>query len=497
MPWMAAVLAAGYVLFFWSDPIGEHVWSPLGTDMMHPDSDSFFLSQSASLYRRLGYPVFLEVVKVLFGTVDAVPRIQLVLLGASAVFLGWALGRVVAPMSAVLNRRVARACVCACVFLSLSVTAVTRFHAYVLAEGLAIPLMFVLIGLAALFVARPSTRRAMAVAFVLGLLVSVRPAAWFFLPGLPFLFFLSRNRRTEKAHRIALVAAIPFVLVAGIEKISRTVVGNASGTTERSFTSRRLFAKALMLNADSVTPAHLRRDTAVANLVADARSTMAPLRDLVRRAPTWRIRATILRNAEMTAEGRTFRRLFSWRIDDLAEGRDASGQELLDKIAWSILLAEPVQWAANARMHWTALWFLYSSNDLGSASLYASYVEDVKDSPISRGAMIADPVAMAPEPAGIVLASRVWVGVAFSISLFALAFAFRERLRRGSREIDDSLILAATLAFIVHSYFFGIAFVASVHARYSFFVAPLQVICFVLFAGWAMQKLHCKLKPSS
>ena len=28
LPWMAAVLAAGYVLFFWSDPIGEHVWSP-------------------------------------------------------------------------------------------------------------------------------------------------------------------------------------------------------------------------------------------------------------------------------------------------------------------------------------------------------------------------------------------------------------------------------------------------------------------------------------
>ena len=91
--WIAIALALAYVVAFWSDPIGPHVWSPLGWDMLHGDSQSFFFTSPRLRDRTLGYPFFVEAVRVVFGTVEAVQRVQLVVMAASVVFMGWAVGR--------------------------------------------------------------------------------------------------------------------------------------------------------------------------------------------------------------------------------------------------------------------------------------------------------------------------------------------------------------------------------------------------------------------
>ncbi len=487
---MAVLLAlsACYVLVFWSDPIGVHVWSPLGVNMINGDSDAFFSSQSASLYHPLGYVVFVEIVQTLFGTVGAIPRTQLVVLAVSVVFLGWALDKAIARPQTSSAR--SRAWICLCVVAMLGLCAIPRFHAYVLSEGLFAPLLFFLMGSAALFAAKPSAGLAAAGASLFGVLIIVRFAAWFLLPVWPFLLWLVHDRRTDKTRRIVVAAAVPFVLVLGIEAVARQARWDASGMPADGYASRRAFGKALMLDSESALPPNIRRDSAVADFVADARRSMAPLRDLVRRAPDWRIRAIILKNAEAMGENRGYRRLFAWRLDDLVEARSTSTKSLRGEVAWSILAAEPAQWASNAWTHWMAHWLHYSVNDAELARLYASYVEEVGDDLVYRDGLVANPPAIAPEPGWMVLADRVWTTSALLASLVVLVLAIRQRLRTAPREGDGGLIMAAVAALAVHAQFFGISIVTHAHLRYAIVFAPLQGLYCLLLAEWAMRRLR-------
>ncbi len=234
--WIAVALALAYVVAFWSDPIGPHVWSPLGPDMLHGDSKSFFLSSSSLRHRTLGYPFFVEAVRVVFGTVEAVPKVQLVVMAASVVFLGWAVGRATSRggtgasasggtrpatfsggggggRTGAGNRAWRRddSWAVAVVALVLAASAAPRFHAYVLSEALFVPFACVATGLLALFLARPSAWRAVAFSASMGLAATARPSALFFVAAWPLVLWLAWDRCKGRRWRVAVASAAPLL----------------------------------------------------------------------------------------------------------------------------------------------------------------------------------------------------------------------------------------------------------------------------------------------
>ena len=74
LPWLLILMGAGYVAYYWSNPVG-----------LYPDSNGYL---TFSEHRTAGYPIFIGLTTTLFGTVDAVPKVQLVIAAGGVCFSG-------------------------------------------------------------------------------------------------------------------------------------------------------------------------------------------------------------------------------------------------------------------------------------------------------------------------------------------------------------------------------------------------------------------------
>lgn len=475
--WVPALLVSlglGYVGLWWTDPTGSHIWSPLGESTMHGDSHTFFVGRPSSRYRWMGYPVFLQLVEAAFGTAIAAARVQLVLSAAAVCFLGCALWRALrVPWLAV-----------AVATGVLGASAVVRLHAYILSEGLFVPLVCALAGVVALLVRRPSAPMAAAGALLCALAVVVRPAGIAMLVLWPVFAWLLWPRLAGRRWRLTAALVAPLVVVFAAEAVVwKSVHGWAS---ERlSIVDRALFAKAVLV--PGVPESAPIGDAELAAFLADARRQTAPLRELIAAAPEWRVGAILLRNAESGIEGVSYG-LFSDAIRQLAERRGASADQLLGAVGWRTLLAMPGAWLANAGTHWRSLWTYYSINDAALARSYRRHVRrktDLGNARLLEHANVFEPPAAAARPVAVVLLSRVAATVAFLGTLVAVGAAVWQRLRNGARGVDDRLVVAAACALLAH----GCVLVAAVFnkalLRYMVVTWPLQVLCALLVAHWA------------
>ena len=474
LPALLIVLALGYVGLCWTAPIGPHVWSPLGETMLHGDSESFFLERPSARYRWVGYPLFLELVEAVFGTVDAVPRVQLVLLAAAVCFLGFAVWQALrAPWLA--------AALATSVF---GASAVLRLHAYVLSEGLFVPLVCALAAVVALLARRPTVALAVGGAVLCGVAVAVRPAGIAMLALWPALAWLLWPHCAGRRTRLAAAVALPMVLVFGAEAVAwRSIHGWAS--ERHSIVDRALFAKAVLAD-EAPAPAAIG-DAELAEFLADARRRAAPLRDLVAAAPERGIGAILLRNAESHVEGVEYG-LLREPVAELAERRGSGADPLLGQIGWRAVLSLPGAWLANAATHWLSLWTYYSVNDAAFARRYQNFVRshaDVGNAALFEEANMAAPPAAAPKPLAVVWLVRLAAAVALAVTLFALGAVVWRRAGRGLQGVDDGLIVAAAAALLAHGPVLVVALFNKALLRYIAVTWPLQVVCALLLAHWA------------
>ena len=477
VPALLVGLALGYVGLWWTDPVGSHIWSPLGASAMHGDSPTFFLDRPSSRYRWMGYPVFLQLVKAVFGTAMAAPRVQLVLLAAAVCFLGCAIWRALrAPWLA-----------CAVTAGVFGASAVARLHAYLLSEGLFVPLILALVGVVALLARRPCAPMVAAGgALLCGLAVIVRPAGIVMVVLWPVIAWLLWPRFAGRRWQLAAAVAVagPLVLVFAAEAVVWRSVHGSVGERPR-IVDRALFAKAVLVEE---TPKYAAiADAELAEFLAVARRRAAPLRELVAAAPERRMGAILLRNAEAQVEGVGYG-MFSDAIRQLAEARDASADRLLGAIGWRTLLAMPRAWLGNAGTHWLSLWTYYSVNDAAFAHRYRRYVRSkthLGNAELFAAANVFRPPAAAARPVAVVVLGRVAAAVVLLGTVVALGAAFWQRARGGARGVDDRLVTAAACALLAH----GCVLVAAVFnkalLRYIVVTWPLQVLCVLLVAHWA------------
>ena len=476
VPALLLGLSVGYVALWWTAPIGEHIWSPLGATMLHGDSQSFFLDDAASRYRWVGYPLFLAGVEGVFGTPAAVPRVQLVLAAAAVCFLAWMVWHM---------RRAAWLAVALAMAL-LGLSAVARFHAYILSEGLFAPLLCALLGVVARLARQASVRWAALGALLCGLAVTVRPAAMALLALWPFLGWLLWPRLSGRRWRLAAAVLLPLAVVFLVEAVVwRTVHG--AGGERPSIVDRALFAKAVLVPDDQASGHSRLPEADLAHFLAEARREAAPLRHLIAAAPELHMRTILLRNAESAAEGVSYG-LFSEPLRALALRRGESADLLLGAIGWRALGARPGAWFANAATHWLSMWTYYSVNDAAFAERYEAYVRrqmNRDNARLFRDANAIHPAAADPEPAVVVVLSRLAGGAALACSVLAIGAALWQRLRRHAVRLDDDLVVAAVSALLLHGCVLVVVVFNQVVLRFFVVTWPLQAACGLLLLHWA------------
>lgn len=484
-PGFLVALAACYVICFWFDPIGDDAWSPLGQDMLHNDSPGYIGFWPD---RTAGYPIFLNLITVVFGSVQAAPRVQLVFLAAAVLFLGWSVYRTFsAPCFAPIL-----------VLVLFGVSATSKFHAYILSEALFISLLYTMMGCLIMLVAHPTVRLAAVAALACGLAITVRPAGLSLLALWPPLLWLIWGRCTSKRWRLVAAMTAPLVLCYVAESALWHHVHGGGRIDRPHRLDYHLFGTVLMLESEPFV-----QDGQLADLVAEARQMWNPGRELVRNAPDWQTQTLLARFFEVAGHyvaGRgnpSFRR----RIKQLAEQRETSVPRLLGNVGWSALLAAPGEWAANAWLHYRGLWAHHSIHGMNLVRRYVTYTE---------GRYVTAPIRMPPGfqvlpprgplPQMAVVLNRLMTVAAFLASVLVVGLAVWQRLGKvvsvsRMKSPDDDLVAAAMAAIAVHGYFLVTATFAAVNLRYSATMWTFESLYSLLLIRWAL-KLWNRTPPA-
>ena len=473
LSWLAIVLAGGYIAYFWSNPIGDGIWSVFGTEMINPDGRSFLQYHR---FRWVGYPLFLDLIGAAFGSVEIVPKVQLLAWVATVLFLVWSVRRTFQAPHLALVLELAL----------LGASAVTRFHAYILSEALFIPLLNGMMGLLILMVARPRVGLVASAASMCGLAIAVRPSGLFFLAIWPVVLWFVWGRFAGKGWRLIAAVLVPLTGILGAERI---IWHNLhEDLPERpSVANSHLFAKALMMDS---TPR--LEDEQLARFLSESRETMAPLRQLLAHAPEWQSRTILLLRSQSAGRHHIYRRLFFPRISTLAKQRGVSSDRLLADVAQSAVLAAPWQWAANTWVNYFALWAHYSICDAEFVQRWEIYTARLDAIPLLRNTGLTRPLRIVPSK--VVFLNRLATVAASVASLVVLALAVWQRLRKGGRDMDDALIIAAVAALVVHAYFLLHALFSYASLRYASTMWSFQALYGLLLVHYALRHIPRRAK---
>ena len=454
-PWLLLAGALAYTAWFWSDPIGGGAWSPHGPGMIQPGNSTSFLEFGEPRWatRWAGYPMFLEAAGRLFGGLAAVPRVQLLLAAGAVWFLGFAAHRAFRPSGFALL-------LAAGLF---AVSAVVRFHAYILSEALFVPLATGVLGALLLFARRPTALALLAASALGGLAVAARPAGALLLLVWPVAAWLLWRRTSGRRLRFAAASVLPLAacLVAEAAAWNRA---HPELPHRPSIVDRHLFAKALLIPSGGPETGDPEWDA----FFREARSRAAPLRRAAAEAPGFPLRSILLRRAEHALQHPTYLRLFRGPAEELAERRGVPAGARLGESGLASLLSAPSEWAANAATHFVGLWTLPTLHTARFARELSAYAEDLPDTRIVREALLAAPISGSRQaPAWVAALVRLTGAVSFATGLAALFLAVRRRIRGGAAEPDPRLFGAALAAVVALGYFAVTALLNFSSLRYS------------------------------
>ena len=449
-------LAVSYVAWFWSNPHGFPLIMGDTHTYLNFDPD-----------RTAGYPVFVDAIIAVFGMVEAVPKVQIILSAASAAFLGWCLHRVLrTPAAALLP-----------LCLPIAWSEFAKYQAAIHSESLFVSLLSVMLGALVLLVKRPTWRRAAVSALACGLAVAVRPAGVSLLPIWPIALWLIGERCKGRRTRMAAAVVAPIVLcLVGESLIWRAEHGSGIRPTRADL---HLYSKAILTGPALAEPA-----AALPGSVAEDRELAAPMRDLIDAAPDFRTRNILLVLAEHSIHMTADRRIFYSEEGNWKEPRrfHADAYRTVRRIGWTSVAADPVAWAGNGLAHYWGYWMARTSYPPDFFRRFYAHVGPSMDHPyFSRFA----PPERLPMPRAE--DNFRWVMACLLLASMSATGLVLRRMRRGSPPLDDRLVVACLCGLLVHGHFlvtglFGISLM-----RYAFTMWPAILLCCVLMFDWTLQ----------
>ncbi len=453
-PWILALLAVAYVAFHWSNPM-----TPF------PDSGGYI---EFSPVRTAGYPVFIDAVEAVFGSVDAVPKVQLVIAAAAVAFLGWSIFRAFGTVLFAL----------APVAMLMLFPQIPDAHGGILTESLFISLLCALAGCVALTTRRPTWYWIAAAALACGLAIAIRPAGVSLLIVWPLLFWLIWRRCDgRRMAALALAAIVPIAFCLIVESVLWRAYHDSESRPNLSY--RHLFAKALIIESEPSLS-----DPELARVVSMGREVMAPGRELIAAAPSHYARTRLLVDFEVAAQHSAYRGIFQPGINAIAEARGIDEYDVLGKVIRPAMLSAPVAWFKNALAHYLGLWFpywAYISPEI--LAEYQAYIQSAEPASIFE----YNPIFFHKEPPGATLALllRLTLGAGLLVSTLTVGLAAWQRFRKG--EQDGRLIAAAVCGLAIHAHFLTVGLLGVVATRYAGAMAPLLAVCGILLASWVIE----------
>lgn len=447
------LLAAGYLAYFWSEPVGGGAWSPFGRTMLSADSGSYL---DPGAVAGAGYPLFLELVAAVFGGIEAAPRVQLVLAAAAILFLGaavsaaWGAPRFAFGLTATL----------------FAASAVSRFHAYLLSEALFVPLLGAMLGGMVLAARRLSWPSVAFAASMCGLAIAARPAGAALLPVWPLFAWLLWRPSAGRRGRLAAAALLPLALPFLLESRAWARAGG-------DIVGGHLFAKALLVPSEPPPSGDAARDA----VFAEAREATALMRKMVAAAPGPGLRAVLLRRSERAAQ-HLHQLGLEKRFGALAEARGADSGALAGAMGRSALLAAPGAWAANAATHFFALFTHPTIHTESFAREFAARTAEPAAARFFPGMQFDAPLPgthrLGPFLVG---GNRALGGAVFLVSVAALLLAAGRRLFRPAAAVEPTLVTAAAAALSVLSHHLAVSITNFATIRYSAALWTAAILC--------------------
>ena len=459
-------LTVSYIVWFWSNPHGFPLLRGDSHTYLNFDPD-----------RTVGYPVFVNAIIAVFGAVEAVPRVQIVLSAAAAAFLGWCLyGAFRNPVAALLP-----------LGLPIAWSEFAQYQAAIHTESLFVSLLSVMLGALVLLVTRPTWRRAAVSALACGLAITVRPAGMSLLPIWPIaLWFLGERCKGQRARMAAAVAAPIALCLLGESLIWRAEHGSGIRPTRADL---HLYGKAILTGPASTAPA-----AASPGFVAEDRELAAPLRDLIAAAPDFRTRIFLLVLAEHRIHRMAEHRIFYSEEGNWKEPRrfHADACRTVRRIGRAFVAADPIAWASNGLAHYWGYWTAYTSYPPDFFRRFHAYIEPSMDHPYfnSFGGEHM-PTPRAEDDFRWVMACLLLASLASS---GLVLWRIWRRMRRDSPPPDGRLVVACLCGLLVHGHFLVVGLFGFSLMRYAFTMWPAVFLCCVLLFDWMLQSLKPVVK---
>lgn len=500
--WILAALSIGYIVWSWpKDSIAWFWfdWTYLKYFFSTPNGFEISEDMQASSYAVIKqntladsyavYPRFLKTVADIFGTIEAVPKVQIVFLSVSIFFLSWRLFRILmVPWLALIFALI--------VFCE---SALVRFDAMIMQESLFLSFSFLMTGFMLMLLERPTVRLAALGALMCGLAIAIRPAGLSLLAVWPVALWFAWNRYGGQRSR--LVAAIVGSLA--LCTLAETVVWRVTYDSSRgrpNLANVHLFAKVLMMDREPEFAARHLRDGELMEFLTASRRAAEPFREALAAASGWQTRAILLEQFESMVQLMAHRPPFrAWiiRLSNRTNEREGltNWNHILGDVSWTALFASPGYWAANAWTHYHALWANYRIYGEGFSRRHMAYIEALDESRLLEQSGATEPLR--PKVGWAVGLNRVGTILFFLASIVAILAAAWQRLVRPSGSIEVGLQAAAIAALIVHGYFLLASVFGVAQMRYATTMWPFQILCSLLLFHWLLERIRFGLPASS
>ena len=461
LPWLLALLAAGYVTYYWPSPAELE---ELARVVAKGGDRGSYLNFSE--IRTAGYPIFIKAIAAVFGSVDAVPKAQLVITAASFAFLGWSVHRTFGSFFFAL----------APVLALMLYPRIGDWHIDFMTESLFMSLLCLLTAGLIFVVQRPTWYMAAGAALACGLAITVRPAGMSLLIVWPFLFWLIWRRCGTGRHRIVMVTAVitPIVLCILVENVIWHT--NHDSEFRPNLADRHLFGKALIIESEPQIS-----DPELARLVAEGRSVTALGRKLIAEAPSYYARTRLLVDFEVRTHGYIYKHEFATKVKAIAQRRGVGEYDVLAQIGRPAMLKNPVAWMRNALIHYFGLWIrAYVTPTIHEE--YLVYLENSEPSPLIRNEiwLRGDPLSRLQRLSAQPMAA------ALLVSILSVGLAAWHRLRQ--RGLDSRLVVAAVCALAIHAHLLIVGMLGVTESRYAVAMGPLLAISVGLLASWVIER---------
>ena len=460
-------LTVAHVAWFWSNP--------QGFPLIRGDSHTYL---NFDPDRTAGYPVFVKAIVAVFGAVEAVPKVQIVLSAVAAAFLGWCLHRAFrTPVAALVP-----------LCLPIAWREFAQYQAAIHTESLFVSLLSVMLGALVLLVTRPTWRRAAVSALACGLAITVRPAGLSLLPIWPIALWLIRERCKGRRTSMAAAVAVPIVLCLLSESlIWRVEHGSGIRPTRADL---HLYGKAILTGPALTAPA-----AALPGFVAEDRRLAAPLRDLIAAAPDFRTRIFLLVLAEHRIHETADYRIFYSEEGNWKEPRrfHADVYRIARRIGWASVAADPFAWASNGLAHYWGYWTARTSYPPDFFRRFHASIEPLMDHPyFNRFDGEHMPTPRAEDNLRQVMVCLLLASLA---STGLVLWQIWRRMRRGSPPPDDLLVVACLCGLLVHGHFLVVGLFGISLMRYAFTMWPAVFLCCVLLFDWTLRFLRSVVNP--